>query len=263
MFTIGAFARLAGVSAKVLRIYDRLGLFRPIWVDRSTAYRYYSPAQLPELRRILALRDMGVGLAGIRALLDDGADLRALLERRRGELERERLEVERRLAALDIRIGEAAADDDVVVRRLDPELVATLDLSLVPGADDEAAFNELEAHVRDTGRRAARPPGTMIGDGRIEIYVPLTRPIAPTDRIECVRLDAARAATVIHRGPYASMPGARARLERWVRSAGLKAAGGLRIQYLQFGADAYLRVPRPWLVEDSRDFVTELQLLVD
>jgi DNA-binding transcriptional MerR regulator len=262
MFTIGAFARLAGVSAKVLRTYDGLGLFRPIWVDRSTAYRYYSPAQLPELRRILALRDMGVGLAAIRALIDGGSDLRALLQRRRGELERERLEIERRLAALDIRIGEASADDDVVVRRLDPETVATLDLSLVPGADDEAGFNELEAHVRDTGRRAARPPGTLIGDGRAEIFVPLTRPIASTGRIGSRRLDGARAATVIHRGPYESMPEARRRLERWVASAGLDTAGGLRVLYLQFGADAYLRVPRPWLVEDSSDFVTELQLLL-
>ena len=42
MFQIGAFARLAGVSAKQLRAYDEIGLFRPVWVDPSSAYRHYS-----------------------------------------------------------------------------------------------------------------------------------------------------------------------------------------------------------------------------
>ena len=34
MFRIAAFAGLGGVSAKVLRDYDRMGIFRPGWVDR-------------------------------------------------------------------------------------------------------------------------------------------------------------------------------------------------------------------------------------
>src|ERR1700741_883342 len=104
MFTIGPFARLAGVSAKVLRSYDARGLFRPVWVDPATDYRFYSPAQLPELRRIVVLRDMGIGLAEIGRLVSGGADLGAALERRRGELERERRDIDRRLAALDIRV---------------------------------------------------------------------------------------------------------------------------------------------------------------
>ena len=82
MFTIGPFSRLAGVSAKVLRSYDRVGLFRPVWTDPWSGYRYYSPAQLPDVRRILALRDMGIGLAEIGRLVDGGVDLRTALERR-------------------------------------------------------------------------------------------------------------------------------------------------------------------------------------
>jgi len=53
VFRIAAFAELGGVSSKILRDYDRLGLFRPAWVDRYTSYRLYTPAQLPDLRRIL------------------------------------------------------------------------------------------------------------------------------------------------------------------------------------------------------------------
>lgn len=82
MFQIGQFSRLGGISAKQLRAYDELALFRPVWVDPSSGYRYYSPAQLPELRRILALRQLGMPLEEIGALVR-GGDLRSALDRRR------------------------------------------------------------------------------------------------------------------------------------------------------------------------------------
>ncbi len=41
-----------------------------------------------------------------------------------------------------------------------------------------------------------------------------------------------------------------------------RAAGPLRVLYLQFGAEAELRVPRGYVVASSADYVTELQLPV-
>jgi DNA-binding transcriptional MerR regulator len=248
MFQIGQFARLAGISSKQLRAYDSLGLFRPVWVDPSSLYRYYSPAQLPELRRILALRQLGMPIEEILRLLG-GGDLVAALERRRTELERERRLAEERLAALDITIG----DTDVVVRPVAVEPVAVM--SVTGGPAD--AFNELEAHVRDLGRRAHRPPGAIPSER--QIFVPVTGPIAETDRISYRRLPAARVASVIHRGPYSGVAAARAALLRWVEASGLAPAAPMRTLYLQFGADASLRLPPGWVVEHSEDLVTELQ----
>jgi DNA-binding transcriptional MerR regulator len=248
MFQIGQFASLAGISAKQLRAYDALGLFRPVWVDPSSAYRYYSPAQLPELRRILALRQLGMGLDEIGALVR-GGDLSAALDRRRAELERERRLAEERLAALDISVGEA----DVVLRPVGVEPVAVMTL----GADATAAFDVLEAHVRDLGRRAHRPPGAI--PRQREIFVPVTGPIRETDEITYRRLPEARVASVIHRGPYRGVAAAREALLRWVSAAGLRPSGPMRTLYLQFGADPALRLPRGWVVERSEDLVTELQ----
>src|SRR5687767_5181376 len=90
MFRIGAFAALAGVSAKLLRGWDAAGLFRPIWVDDTTGYRWYAAAQLPELRRILALRDLGVPIAELVRLVAGGDDLTAVLDRRLAALVEER-----------------------------------------------------------------------------------------------------------------------------------------------------------------------------
>jgi DNA-binding transcriptional MerR regulator len=258
MFTVGGFARLAGVSAKVLRAYDASGLFRPAWVDGSSGYRYYSPVQLPMLRRIQALRDVGLSRSEIGDLVLGGTDLRATLERRRATLEAERRELDRRLAILDIRVASGAATDaDVVVRALPSELAATMDPELT-GHDLGAAFHELERRVRDLGARAHRPPGAIPDENLI--FVPLRRAIAPTERIVTRRLPATRAATILHQGPYTTLPSAFAGLRAWVGAAGHVAAGPLRILYLQFGAEADLRLPRGWVVERDDDFVTELQL---
>jgi DNA-binding transcriptional MerR regulator len=251
MFRIGAFARLAGISAKQLRAYDGLGLFRPVWVDPSSAYRYYSPAQLPELRRILALRQLGMPIQQIGALAR-GGDLRAALERRRAELERERRLVEERLAALEISVADAAGPD-IVLRPVGVEPVAVMSLD----GSVADAFHELESHVRDAGRRAHRPPGAI--PSQKEIFVPVTGPVRETDRITYRRLPACRVASVIHRGPYGGVAGARTSLQRWVAAAGLAPAGPMRTLYLQFGAEPELRLPSGWVVERAADLVTELQ----
>jgi DNA-binding transcriptional MerR regulator len=273
MFSVGRFARLAGVSPKLLRAYDGLGLFRPVWVDPASSYRYYSPAQLPDLRRILGLRDMGLGLADIGRVVHGSGNLRGALEQRRRELQDERRQIDRRLRALEIDVDAASADPsrpDVVVRPIPGAAVAT---RVVDDDEDEgAAFYELEAHVRDLHRRAHGPPGALVprddrdemagGDDMagVEIFVPVRGSIAPRGRIGFRRLPATRAATAIQRGDYDRVVGARRMLERWAAEAGLKQTGPLRILYLQFGAEPELDVPRGYVVERAADFLTELQL---
>jgi DNA-binding transcriptional MerR regulator len=261
MFRIGEFASLAGVSAKTLRAWDDLGLFRPAWVDPWTAYRGYSPAQLPELRRIVALRDVGVPLAEIAGLIDGGQDLREVLRRRRAELERERAEVERRLQALEISMGTSELDGlDIVVRPIAAERVALL--ALDDDRDIGEAFYELEVCVRDQHRRAHRPPGALVPKvetDRTELFVPIRGPLRPCGHVRSGRLPACRAASVILHGPYEQLPRVRRSLDVWVRAAGHVPDGPLRILYLQFGAEPELGVPARFLVGRSSDLVTELQ----
>jgi DNA-binding transcriptional MerR regulator len=257
VFRIATFARIAGVSAKVLRDYDRLGLFRPAWVDPETRYRMYSPAQLPELRLILALRDLGVGLPEIDRLLHEGVDLRSTLEQRQRELERARREVERRLAALHISL--TSGESDVVVRDVPAELVATLDVEAV-GGDVARAFYELELAIQRAGIRAARPPGELVDGNRTTVFVPVRR---ADPRLEVRRLPRVRAATILHRGSYATVPASHTALSDWVAASGSRPTGELRVLYLQFGAERDLRLPREYLVHVARDLVTELQIPID
>ncbi|RPI23188.1 MAG: MerR family transcriptional regulator [Actinobacteria bacterium] len=264
MFRIGEFARLGGVSAKALRNYDLRGIFGPAWVDPRSGYRYYSPAQLPELRRVIALKDLGLPLAEVAELLAGGADLRVTLQRRRRELEDSRASIARKLAALDIRVEMADSGPDVVVRRVEPQLVAGI-RAIDPAEDVAALFYELESTVKDAGARAPLPPGMLIDQNGespgFEVFVPVTRPV-DSGRAGSHRLPALRVASLIHRGPYEGMPDAGRSLEEWITAAGYEQADRTRILYLQFGAEPELELPEAYLAEQDNDFVTEIQVPV-
>ena len=70
LLTIGDFARAAGLTPKALRLYDDLGLLRPVEVDEHSGYRRYAPAQLEHARLVATLRLVGMPLARIQQVLD-------------------------------------------------------------------------------------------------------------------------------------------------------------------------------------------------
>lgn len=67
LLSIGEFAARARLSPKALRLYDRLGLLTPAYVDESTGYRHYRAAQVERARTVVLLRRLGMPLADITA----------------------------------------------------------------------------------------------------------------------------------------------------------------------------------------------------
>ncbi|MFH8339990.1 MerR family transcriptional regulator [Streptomyces sp. AM6-12] len=72
LLTIGAFAARARLSAKALRLYDRLGLLAPAYVDESSGYRYYRAAQVERARLVALLRQLDMPLARIAEVIGAG-----------------------------------------------------------------------------------------------------------------------------------------------------------------------------------------------
>nr|WP_232029167.1 MerR family transcriptional regulator [Streptomyces lincolnensis] len=65
LLTIGAFAARSRLSAKALRLYDRLGLLAPAHVDEVSGYRYYRADQIERARLVALLRQLDMPLARI------------------------------------------------------------------------------------------------------------------------------------------------------------------------------------------------------
>lgn len=97
LYIISVAAELAGVHAQTLRIYERKGLIEPARTEGGS--RRYSDRDIQLLQRIQELTNEGVGLAGVRRILD----LEARLEDAAAEVDR----LKEQLAALSREVEEA------------------------------------------------------------------------------------------------------------------------------------------------------------
>jgi MerR family transcriptional regulator/heat shock protein HspR len=79
VFVISVAAELSGLHPQTLRTYERLGLIRP---DRTAGGgRRYSHSDIDLLREIADLTAHGIGLEGVRRILDLGNKVAALAAR--------------------------------------------------------------------------------------------------------------------------------------------------------------------------------------
>jgi DNA-binding transcriptional MerR regulator len=273
MFSIGEFARHGRVSVRMLRHYDSIGLLRPAQVEAASGYRFYEAAQLSDLNRIVALKDLGFTLEQVRSILAErvsAAELRGMLRLRKAEIEA-RIEAETsRLAGVEARLVAIedqgrALNDGVLVKRLAPVLVAELtgvaasyqpeDITPVIGP----LYDRLWPRVCQAGVAAgqgiayyedfsARP-----GSVTVHAAVQLTAGAGDTgDRGDLAGLSAVElpevpaAATIIHRGGMEDVLVTGQALARWTDANGYQSAG----------------YPRELMIEwspDRKRWVTELQ----
>ncbi|OZE80359.1 MerR family transcriptional regulator [Rhodococcus sp. 15-649-2-2] len=107
---IGEVARRSGVSARMLRHYDRLGLVQPT-SRSSTGYREYSPEDVRRLFHVESLRSLGLSLHDVgRALDDPSFAASGLVDELAGRAE-ERIARATELLTRLRRIGSARPDD--------------------------------------------------------------------------------------------------------------------------------------------------------
>jgi len=157
LITIGAFARLGGVSIKAVRLYSDLGLLRPV-VKSESGYRLFSRTQLSALHRILLLKSLGLPLAQIGGELSrlNEQDLAAARDRllRRGE------EIQRQLAWVDHelqaeRAGAPARLSGVVTKKLPPVRVSSRRARLESYDQADIILSELGEQLPESARLVA------------------------------------------------------------------------------------------------------------
>ena len=88
MFTVKEVSRIAGVTPRTLRYYDKIGLLKPSRIA-DNGYRYYGDEALLRLQQILLYREVGMALQDIKRIMESpGFDVLDALERHREELRR-------------------------------------------------------------------------------------------------------------------------------------------------------------------------------
>lgn len=90
-----AVAKRFGVSAKALRVYERMGLIAP--ARTAAGWRAYGQADIERLAAIVALKQLGLPLKRIATLLDGDADLGTVLALQEAALEDAKADAEEAL----------------------------------------------------------------------------------------------------------------------------------------------------------------------
>lgn len=246
-YRIGEVAELSGVSAKTLRHYEKVGLLRPAAVDVRTGYRRYGAPQLRDLASILALRDLGLSLAEIRAFLARSAtraERLALLLRLRAKTQRALESTARSLVHVDAVLDDFdngpdswASTTPVIVKRLPLMRVASVRVELK--AYDGLAVQRLERQLQ------ASLPADSLGAARgvlwrrcagsdsleAEPFFEVRRELPPRSAYELKDLTPVTAACAFSSSDDDAAEHAYGAIRKWMATRGCNLAGAKREIY--------------------------------
>jgi DNA-binding transcriptional MerR regulator len=147
---IGEFAACVGVTPRAVRHYESIGLLMPASTDVRTGYRAYGPDQLIRALRIEQLKQAGVPLTQIQAVLEDDGVRRAILEEQRRRLQRVAVDTRHQLALLDTIL----ATDEVISRPVLVTMAATPVLAAIATATATTLGAAIRRGIQRQRRRA-------------------------------------------------------------------------------------------------------------
>ena len=266
LFKIGEFSKLTQVSIRMLRYYDETGLLKPAVTDQFTNYRLYSAGQIPNLNRIIFLRDLGFTVSEITALLPQWEDnfITDCLVRKKVEIA-QRIQAEQNrlakieLAEKDIRqkniethynvsIKEVAACQVLSLRRLVPDYYAEGQL-----------WKEMAAFAEKYAIPITAETFTIYHDEEfkeenvdIEICVPALKQGEDREGFTFRQTEAVElmACTMVC-GPFENIAGAFFTFANWLHQHN---------QYEMTGQSRQIVHRGPWNEELSGNYLTEIQI---
>lgn len=260
MYTISQFSRIGMIPAKTLRFYDEIGLLKPIYVESSNQYRYYSPEQVTEVLRISEYKEYGFSLEEIKILLkiQDPLRLQQELEKKLNEvsasldrLSKIKQRIQRKISKLREGDFEMFSPDSFDVSIKEKAPITTLSIRRKIALSNICSLiDDLFASLKNV--QPAGPMMTIYHDPDfnpdhtdVEVCIPIrTSSSIPDTRI----IPGGTHACVLFQGPYTDIGTAYAALMDWISNNG----------YMPSGAPFEIYLNGPNDVNDEQKFVTEI-----
>lgn len=243
--SIGDFSRATHMTVKTLRHYHERELLEPAAVDPLTGYRRYTAEQIPAAQVVRRLRDLGMPIEEIRAVLTApdvptrNRHISAHLERLEDELGRTR----RTVAALRDLLSPPASEGPAIgLRSVGPVQAAAITATVTAqdvGAWLQGALGELFATVAGQGLRESGPAGGIYADelftlhrGQATVFVPCEGPVRPIGRVGPLLVPPVEFAVIEHCGPPTDVDRTYGALAAYVARHALAVDGPMREYYL-------------------------------
>lgn len=256
MIKIGDFSKLGQVSVRMLRHYDQMGLLKPVHIDSTTNYRYYTAGQLAELNRILFFKDLGFSLQQVKDLLSNNLpndQLRGMLLMKQVELERQAQDTHARLARIEARLQQIEQEDrpplyEVTTKSSEQMTIASV-RGLVPKPEDmkyycERMYYTLYKSIDELGISPLDPELTLYHNDeypetdldveaavRIDRHNLTSNPEHPHLTVRDLPAEE-NVASLIYEGPYHNVVSAVLVLLNWIGINAWNISGALRELHL-------------------------------
>lgn len=268
MLLIGEVSKISQVSLRMLRYYDKAGIFKPQIINEENGYRYYTADQLDELYQIVELRDLGFSVAEIGKLVGENNKDRYLeaIGRKKRELEAEVSEIQTKLKRLSTLEMDVNINEEEILRK-----DVTIVLKSIPNKDvisyrktvdnyfceekmweefgkllagSEASFsNECFSLYHDIDYREE--------DVDIELCLVLDHPVnrIPEGLIHRQVIGCEKAVSIIVKGPYENISYAYRKFAHWLE---------LHDEYHMAGPTRQICYVSPINANDPEEYVTEI-----
>ena len=264
MYKIGLFSKINKITVKTLRHYDDIGLLKPVYVDDATGYRYYSSNQLPQIHKIIALRQMGFSLEDIICITVNGEKEKIFFEKRKNELKDLINEQNQQLKRIENYINELKGGGtmkyEVVIKEL-PEVIVASMRQVIP---DYNALYDLCPNVM--GKEMKRlecvcsTPAYCFNiyhdkeyketDIDVEICEAVTELKEDTKILKFKRLERVQSAACVYvKGDYSNLAEAYGELIKWIENNGYEITGNARESFID----------GIWNKENPEEWLTEIQ----
>ena len=259
LLQIGVFSRLSRISVRMLRHYAEHGLLIPAWVDPASGYRYYHADQLRVAGRITALRDIGLPVAEMAAMLDSFSDsdrLSARLAEHRGRLHQQLGQATGRLAELDRLIRTVEAPEMTIeIRTLTlPAMTVAAVRDVIPNyAAEPLLWERLMPQVMTSGVAPGELGGATFYDADyhdtdvdVEVWMQVQTAFEAHPPVTCRRVPEQPIVQATLYGSYAGMAEVSAALGGYIAEHGLTTGPMFNIYRVSPAQDPN---PEHWVTE--------------
>ena len=262
MYRIGEFSELTKTTIKTLRYYEKEGLLIPAYVDNQTGYRFYETSQLPELAKIISLRQMGISINNIKRILN-GSGLEEILKQRKQELETEISISNSQLLQINNLLEEKNMEKEVILKEL-PSHIVYYKEGVIKNFEEIVKFilqSAGECKSANPNIKCIEPDYCYISyldgeyketDIKIRYAQAVTEMGTPTETIKFEKLNPIKAACIYHKGSYSNLRESYSFLIKWVEENGYEIAEPIRERYID----------GMWNKESEDEWLTEIQIPV-
>ena len=275
MYKIKEFSMRCGVSVDTLKYYDSIDLFKPLYVDNDSQYRYYDAKQIHSINRIQVLKQSHFSLTEIKSMIEQNTENEEriqIMNKKAISLEKDIQCMTQQLNQLYTNIfmmknGGISLMQEILMKEVDEIMVVSKKekLNLEKETFDEFCerlWGNIELYIEENKLRKSIPCMSIYYSGfyihtdmpvEMEVAIPVLSETTLPNDVYSRTLPKVKVASIVHEGGFETIKDTYQILLEWIKAN----------QYTVKGAVREIYHKGEWVTKDMNTFITEIQVPIE